>query len=158
MQRVIVYTTVKDANSDVLEYLKKQGCDPVALEKPAPNAVFVHGPSRYVRDGIEPLTYIAVPVEQELNARRALQKFEENRRRCMSTICDTLRFQLVIASIITLVAGAVAWLTYTSRDMLFPLLLGIWLATFIFVAHVGRFHASLARQRALNAWYRHRRH
>jgi hypothetical protein len=154
MDLVIVYTTTFGTVDMVLEYLKNKGYSPVALEKPTTDAPSTNDPSCYmIRDFINPLVYIAVPKEQEVAARAVLHELDGSKSRRIAIICETLRFQLLVASLVTVIV-AIVLLMDNPLDLYFPILYAVWLGTFIFVANLGRINAILNRQRVFRIWRR----
>jgi hypothetical protein len=148
MDLVIVYTTTFGSVDTVLEYLKNRGYSPVALEKPTtdkPDAA--NDPScNLIRDFVSPLVYIAVPREQEVAVRKILHELDGSRSRRIAIICETLRFQLLVATLATVIV-AIVLLIDNPFDLYFPILYAVWLGTFIFIANLGRINAILNRQR-----------
>jgi hypothetical protein len=154
MDLVIVYTTSFGTVDTVLGYLKNRGYSPVALEKPTTDKPDNNDPSRnMIRDFVSPLVYIAVPKEQEVAVREALNELDGSSSRRIAIICQTLRFQLLVATIVTAVV-AIALLINNPFDFFFPILYAVWLGTFIFIANLGRINAILNRQRVFRMWRR----
>jgi hypothetical protein len=154
MDRVVIYTTAFNAQDSVLAFLRKEGCDAVAFDEPSLDTPAEQDTERLmICDFVGPLAYIAVPREQVAAAINALGKFRESTSRRVAIICETLRFQVLVASVVT-IAVAVALLINNPFDLFFPILFVVWLGTFIFVANLGRINAVLARQRTLRMWRR----
>jgi hypothetical protein len=154
MDLVIVYTTTFGSVDTVMGYLKSKGYGPVALEKPTAEKPDTDDPScQMIRDFVNPIVYIAVPREQEAAARKDLKDLDGSKSRRVAIICETLRFQLLVASLVTLVV-AIALLINNPFDLYFPILYAVWLGTFIFVANLGRINAILNRQRTFQMWRR----
>jgi hypothetical protein len=155
MNLVVVYTTAFNTMDAVLEFLKSKGCDAVALESPDCESVRMPAdPWRHtIRDFVNPLAYIAVPTEQESRARTALKNFTISSYKRVAAFCETMLFQTLVASLITLV---VAVLLYFENpfDIYFPILYAVWLGAFIFVANLSRVNAMLTSQRLFRMWRR----
>jgi hypothetical protein len=154
MDLVIVYTTSFGTVDTAMKYLENRGYSPVALEKPTTDTPEADDPSRnMIRDFVSPLVYIAVPREQEAAVRKALHELDGSKSRRVAIICETLRFQLLVATIVTAVV-AIALLINNPFDFYFPILYAVWLGTFIFIANLGRINAILTHQRVFRMWRR----
>jgi hypothetical protein len=106
-------------------------------------------PSRHtIRDFISPLAYVAVPHEQENDARRALSGFRLPSHKRLAAMCETLLFQVLVASLVTLIV-AIVMIIDNPFEIFFPILYAVWLGAFIFVANLSRIDAMLARKRSL---------
>jgi|GEM_PF-6917797 len=153
MNLVVIYEAAFNTVDAVLDYLKKQGYDAVALEHPYSDLPRMTDPSRHtLRDFISPLTYVAVPRDQETDARRAIGEFHLPSQKRLAARCETLLFQILIASLVTFIA-AIMLVLYNPFDVYFPVLYAVWLGAFIFVANLGRINAMLDRQRKSRMWH-----
>jgi hypothetical protein len=151
---VVVYTTAFNTIDAVLDFLKGKGLEAVVLESPSSQVVRQSDTARYViGDFINPLAYIAVPAEQEPLAREVLARFKLSSYRRVAAVCETMLFQVLVASIVTL---AVAILLYFENpfDIYFPILYAVWLGAFIFLANLGRVNSLLTSQRLFRMWRR----
>jgi hypothetical protein len=152
MNLVIVYTTAFNTMDAVLDYLRHKGCDAVVLESPDSDAPRNTDQAHHtIRDFINPLAYIAVPLEQEEAARKALAGFTLSSYRRVAAMCETLLFQVLIASLVTFLAAILLFLQ-DPLDTYFPLLYAVWLGAFIFVANLSRVNAVLTSKRISHMW------
>ena len=95
MNLVVIYEAAFNTVDAVLDYLRKQGYDAVALEHPYSDVPRMTDPSRHtLRDFISPLTYVAVPPDQEIDARRAIGEFHLPSQKRFAAKCETLLFAL----------------------------------------------------------------
>jgi hypothetical protein len=152
MNLVVVYSTAFNTVDTVLEYLKRQGYDAVALDTPSSDQPRSVDHSRHtMRDFVSPMAYVAVPCEQEKAARLALSNFKLPSYRRIAAIGETILFQVLIASLITLVVGILLMFN-NPFDIYFPILYAVWLGAFIFTANLGRVDSVLTRQRIFHMW------
>jgi hypothetical protein len=154
MNLVVVYTTAFNTMDAVLDFLKTKGCDAVALESPYSEILRVPEPGGpTIRDFVNPLAYIAVPLDQESAARKALAGFTLSSYRRVAAMCETMLFQVLMASLVTGVVAIVLWFE-NPFDLYFPILYAVWLGAFIFVANLSRVNTMLTSQRLSHIWRR----
>lgn len=154
MNLVVVYTTAFNTMDAVLDFLKTRGCDAVALESPNSESPRIGDPLRpTIRDFMNPTAYIAVPLDQESTARQALAGFTLSSYRRVAAMCETMLFQVLMASLVT---GVVAIVLYFDNpfDIYFPILYAVWLGAFIFLANLSRANTMLTLQRLFRMWRR----
>ncbi len=150
MNLVVIYEAAFNTADAVLEYLRKKGYDAVALETPYSEVPRATDPSKHtIRDFISPLAYVAVPHEQEAEARKALSAFELPSRKRMAAAFETLVFEVLVASLVTLIV-AIIMIIDNPFAIYFPVLYAVWLGAFIFVANLSRIDAMLNRRRNQN--------
>ena len=152
MNLVVIYETAFTTVDAVLEYLRQKGYSAVVLEDPLSHLRRASDASHHtIRDFISPLAYVAVPPEQAGEAREALSGFRLPSSRRFAAACETLLFQVLIASLVTL-AVAIVLIIQNPFAVFFPILYAVWVGTFVFVVYLSRIDTVLNRRRSFQRW------
>jgi len=135
MDLVIVYKANPESYVKIMQALREDGFNPVALENPHSNAIYV--PHGTCRRGAKTTVYIAVPRDEKHGAASTLRKWDEARQADVQNLTKTLWAQL-ISSILIIIPVAVVFMIFGIWEYA-PLLLTLtWLAAFILIANAEK--------------------
>jgi len=135
MNLVVVYKANPESYVRVVEALREEGFNPVALENPRSNALYV--PHSSYRRGAKTTVYIAVPRDEKTGANSALRKWDEARQSNVQNLTKILWSQLFF-SVLIIIPVAVVLMLFGIWEYTFPLLLLVWLAAFLLIANAGK--------------------
>ena len=124
---VVVYKTNYQAAQQVLKLLRKEGFNPIALEKPDSIALHV-AKNTY-------LTSIAVPRDQSRGAQSVLRNWEKEAEQNEKKITNTLATQFFTSILITAIISAIAILLKIITWENYALIFIIWLITILIIAN-----------------------
>ncbi len=134
---VVVYEAQQESVDRVLEVLRKEGFNPVALENPDCDGLFVPNNPRYIR-GVRHLAHIAVPRDQARSAGSVLRRWDQAREAEVEKLTKNLWgrvfFSFLLAAAIT---GVFFLLGVCSENIVF-VLLGVWLGVVLLVSYAGK--------------------
>ena len=135
MDLVVVYKSNPGSYLRILQALRDQDFNPVALEDPSSDAVFI--PKGGYRRGAKVTVYIAVPRDEKYGAISALRKWDQARHADVRNLSRTLTAQLLF-SLLIVIAAASLLLLFDIWQHAFPVLFITWFASFILIANAGK--------------------
>ena len=134
---VVVYRALQESVEPVLEVLRKEGFNPVALENPDSDALFVPNNPRYLR-AVRHVAHIAVPSDEARGAALVLRKWDKAREAEVHKIAKGLWGRVLLSFLLALpITGGLSLLGIGSDDAI-VLLLGVWFGIVLLVSHIGR--------------------
>ena len=135
MNLVVVYKANPESYVRVVNALRQEGFNPVALENPQSNALYV--PKGSYRRGATTTVYIAVPRDEKTGANSTLRKWDEARQSNVQNLTKTLWSQLFY-SVLIIIPVAVVFMLFGIWKYTSPLLPLVWLAAFLLIANAGK--------------------
>ena len=135
MNLVVVYKANPESCVRVIDSLREEGFNPVALENPRSNAFYV--PHSSYRRGAKTTVYIAVPRDEKTGANLVLRKWDEARESNVQNLTKILWSQL-FCSVLIIIPVAVILLLFGILEYTFPLLGLVWLGVFLLIANAEK--------------------
>ena len=135
MDLVIVCKANPESYVRVVQVLREEGFNPVALENPHSNAIYV--PKGGYRRGAKTTVYIAVPRDEKLGANSVLRKWDEVRQSNVKKLTKTLGSQF-FCSILIIIPVAVVLRVFDIWEYA-PLLPPLtWFAALLLIANAKK--------------------
>ena len=127
----VVYKANATCVQQVLDALRAEGFDAVALENPQAATLYRSAWHYWIN--------IAVPAEQKAAAEIFLKNWELQKQRNVEQITSKIKSHFISSVIIVFAAAIILLAVGIVSEILFPVLFLVWFASFVFLANIDKF-------------------